>query len=113
MKLATLTPPPAAAVPFNYWTARSIECGPGCYVLTNAGGDILYIGQAINVGARLAQHLDSGRHREVTHWGTASLVAVLAVDGFAKLDALERGWINQCELSDGFIPPLNKVHGHL
>jgi hypothetical protein len=81
--------------------------------LTNAGGDILYIGQALHLSTRLVQHLDAGRQREITIWGTASLVSVLALDDAAQLNAHERGWINQCELTDGHLPPLNKVSGHL
>lgn len=82
-------------------------------MLTNAGGDILYIGQAVSLKSRLLQHLDGGRHREITALGTASFVSILVLEDSNRLNAYERGWINQCELVDGSLPPLNKVHGHL
>ena len=49
----------------------------------------------------------------MTTLGTASLVAVLILEDAARLNAYERGWISQCELADGRIPLLNKMHGHL
>jgi excinuclease UvrABC nuclease subunit len=100
-------------VAFDFWAVRSIGDGPGCYVLANASRDILYIGQAVCISSRLLQHLDAGRQREMTTLGTASLVAVLILEDAARLNAYERGWISQCELADGRIPLLNKMHGHL
>jgi excinuclease UvrABC nuclease subunit len=113
LKLASLTPSPGAPAPFEYRVVRRIGVDPGCYVLTNASGDILYIGQAVCIRSRLLQHLDSGRHRDMTPLGVASFVSILTLDDPIKLDAYERGWINQCDLADGSLPPLNKIPGHL
>lgn len=112
MKIDALQPRPGAPIPFEYRSIQILGAEPGCYVLTNAGGDILYIGQAVSLRDRLRQHLDSGRHRESTPIGKASVVRVLSLPA-VQLNAYERGWISQCELSDGYLPPLNKVAGHL
>jgi excinuclease UvrABC nuclease subunit len=92
---------------------RAMGAGSGCYALTNASGDILYIGQAVCIRSRLLQHLDAGRNREATIRGRASFVSTLVLEDAVQLNAYERGWINQCELADGCLPPLNKVHGPL
>ena len=113
MKITDLTPSPETPAPFEYRIVRAIRIAPGCYVLSNAGGDILYIGQALCIRSRLLQHLDSGRQREMTDFGTASFVSVLTLENSFQLNAYERGWINQCELADGRLPPLNRVHGPL
>ena len=113
MKITALTPTPGTPAPFEYRTVRAIGVYPGCYVLTNASGVILYIGQAACIRSRLVQHLDAGRHREMTARGTASFVSILTLEDPIQLNAYERGWINQCELADGFLPPLNKVRGPL
>jgi hypothetical protein len=49
----------------------------------------------------------------MTPLGVASFVSILTLDDPIKLDAYERGWINQCDLADGSLPPLNKIPGHL
>jgi len=113
LKITALNPPPGASVPFEYRTVCAVGVDPGCYVLANASGDILYIGQAVCLRNRLLQHLDAGRHREMTPRGRASLVSILTLDDSIRLNAFERGWINQCELADGCLPPLNKVRGPL
>ena len=82
---------------------------PGCYVLTNAGADIIYLGQAVSLKNRVHQHLESGRHRQMTYFGRASLLCVLAIEDPVKLSPHERGWLNQCLLADGKLPPLNKM----
>jgi hypothetical protein len=113
LKIARLSPAPGALIAFDYIAVRAIAPDPGCYVLTNAGGDIVYIGQALSLKSRLLQHLDAGRQRELTPYGRASLVAVVTIPSPPHLSAHERGWIDQCELADGCLPPLNKVHGPL
>jgi excinuclease UvrABC nuclease subunit len=113
LKITALTPSPEPPELFEYRTVSAVAVGPGCYVLTNASGDILYIGQAVSIRSRLLQHLDAGRHREMTTSGRLSFVSILKLENPIQLNAYERGWINQCELADGCLPPLNKIPGHL
>ena len=114
MKVGALIPSPTFIGGFDYPTAASLPETPGCYVLTNASSDIIYLGQAVNLRSRVAQHLDTARHREMTPLGRASLLSVLClVDAPLSLNAHERGWLNQCELCDGILPPLNKIHAPL
>lgn len=82
---------------------------PGCYALTNFSGDVLYIGQAHSLRSRLLQHFGLGKHNESTRHGRISLVRVLVLEGKGQLNAYERGWLNQCLLADGELPPLNLV----
>lgn len=113
MKVSALLPPPMYIGAFDYRTAATLPDMPGCYVLTNAGSDIIYLGQAVSLKARVIQHLEAGRHRELTAFGRASLLSILQIDDPMRLSAHERGWLNQCELCDGALPPLNKIHAPL
>ena len=110
MNLLQLHPPAEKTIPFTYPAVAGLVGIAGCYLLTNAGGDILYIGQALSLGTRLRQHLDNGKHRQPTMWGLASLASFSSVEP-KHLSRLERGWIGQCELIDGALPPLNRVRG--
>lgn len=113
MKVAALVPAPTLVGAFDYHTAATLLDVPGCYVLTNAGFDIIYLGQAVSLRNRVLQHLDAGRHREMTAFGRASLLSILEIPDAVTLSAHERGWLNQCELCDGTLPPLNKIHAPL
>lgn len=104
-----LVPAPTFIGAFDYHTAGRLPDRPGCYVLTNAGSDIIYLGQAVSIRNRVLQHLDAGRHRDITPYGRASLLSVLEIEDLIRLSAHERGWLNQCLLCDGALPPLNKV----
>lgn len=110
MNVNALTPTAGAPLSFDYESVRRLSAEPGCYVLTNFTGDVIYIGQAVSLRARLEQHLDAGRHRELTIYGRASLVRVLVLESPLMISTHERGWLNQCELADGMLPPLNKIH---
>jgi hypothetical protein len=90
-----------------YSLNRIVDC-PGCYCLTNAGGDILYVGQAIAVRQRLLQHFDSEKRSILTIHGRVSRVCWRA-EVPIKLDALERGWLEAARLRDGELPPLNRI----
>jgi hypothetical protein len=109
LKVAALVPVPTFIGAFDYLTAARLPDAPGCYVLTNAGSDIIYLGQAVSLRSRLLQHVDTGRHRELTSYGRASLLSILQIEDPLRLNAHERGWLNQCLLCDGTLPPLNKV----
>jgi hypothetical protein len=109
LKASALIPSPTFVGAFDYPTAAWLPNGPGCYVLTNAGLDIVYLGQAISLKSRVLQHLEGGKHRELTPYGRASLLSILEIEDPLRLSPHERGWLNQCLLADGALPPLNKV----
>ena len=113
MKVLSLIPSPTFIGAFDYPTAASLPETSGCYVLANASSDIIYLGQAVNLRSRVMKHLDARRHREMTPLGRASLLSVLCIEAPHSLSAHERGWLNQCELCDGALPPLNKIRAPL
>lgn len=113
MKVTALVPSPTFIGAFDYHTAASLPDAPGCYALTNASSDIIYLGQAVSLKSRIMQHLDGGRHRQLTSLGRASLLSVLQIATPLALSAHERGWLNQCELCEGTLPPLNTIHAPL
>jgi excinuclease UvrABC nuclease subunit len=90
-----------------YALNRIVDCA-GCYCLTNAEGDILYIGQALSVRQRLIQHFDSDKRGTVTIHGRISLTW-WRTEVAIKLAALERGWLETVRLRDGGFPPLNRI----
>ena len=108
MKIGDIVPAPERRAAFDLYVLNRIADCCGCYILTNAGGDILYIGQAISMRARLLQHFDSEKRSHLTDFGLVSL-AWWRVEERIRLDALERGWIELVRLRDGRLPPLNRV----
>lgn len=108
MNVSLLLPLPQDRVGFALYALSRIPDGSGCYCLTNASGDVLYVGQAISIKRRLIQHFESSKRNEKTAHGRISLAWWL-VTAEASLSALERGWIESVRLADGQLPPLNRV----
>src|SRR5579862_3449642 len=109
MRLSSLRPAFERSAQFEYRFLRALPATAGCYALSTASDEILYIGQARSLQSRLLQHWENGRHKESTIHGRISRVSVIEVADPAALNAYERGWINQCELEDGALPALNKI----
>ncbi len=109
MNLSALTPAPEPSRAFEFRVLRALPDKTGCYVLSTASGEILYIGQARSLKSRLLQHWEAGRHNLQTIYGRISRVSIIVVPEPATLNSYERGWINQCRLADGTLPALNKV----
>lgn len=108
MKVSEIIPRVEHSAPFNLYTLnRLVDCS-GCYCLANAGGDILYAGQAVSVQQRLIQHFDSSKREALTIYGRVSMVWWRA-EPVVSLSALERGWLESIRLRDGELPPLNRV----
>lgn len=110
MRVGEIFPPVEAHTTFDLYSLRRIADCAGCYCLTNAGGDILYVGQALSVRQRLIQHFDSEKRAVLTSHGRVSR-AHWRAEMPVKLDALERGWIEAIRLRDGQIPLLNRISG--
>jgi excinuclease UvrABC nuclease subunit len=108
MKVQELTPELQHQVAFDLYSLSRIPDCAGCYCLTNATGQILYIGQSVSMRSRLAQHFYSDKRISQTPLGRVS-VAWWRVADPSKLSALERGWIESVRLRDGALPPLNRV----
>lgn len=112
MKIADIVPSAEHRAAFHlYSLKRLVDCA-GCYCLTNAGGDIFYVGQALSVRQRLVQHFDGEKRVAFTIYGRISQVWWRA-ESPEKLDALERGWLETIRLRDGQLPPLNLVSAPL
>lgn len=108
MKIGDLSPAAEQHTGFDLYALNRIADTMGCYCLTNAGGDILYVGQATSIRQRLVQHFDSDKRTALTLHGRISLVWWRA-ETPARLSALERGWLESIRLRDGALPPLNRV----
>jgi excinuclease UvrABC nuclease subunit len=109
MNLSALVPAPGASGAFEFRVLRAFPDKAGCYALSTASGEILYVGQARSLQSRLLQHWEAGRHKLQTNCGRISRVSIIVVAEPAALNSYERGWINQCELADGVRPALNKI----
>ncbi|MCO4100991.1 MAG: GIY-YIG nuclease family protein [Gemmatimonas sp.] len=108
MKVADLFPTTEEKTAFELYSLSRISDSSGCYCLANAAGDILYIGQAVSIRQRLVQHFDSEKRMALTRFGRCSTAWWRAEDP-ARLNALERGWLESVRLRDGELPPLNRV----
>ncbi len=109
MRLELLRPRPAISARFEFRYVNSLPDLAGCYALSTASDEILYVGQARSLRKRLLQHWEDGRHNIATLHGRISTVSVVVLTDDKALNAYERGWINQCELADGQRPVLNKI----
>jgi hypothetical protein len=98
---------PDERLPFSRRHEKFVPDCSGCYVLTTFNGDIVYIGLAVGLRARVNQHLDSEKKRSETPHGRASWVYWLRYDNIQKL---ERTWLNAHEISEGRLPVLNTLH---
>jgi GIY-YIG catalytic domain len=110
VKISDMIPPVRQQATFDLYSLNRIADCAGCYCLINAGGDVLYVGQALSVRQRLIQHFDSDKRTALTAHGRVSRACWRAEEPI-KLDALERGWIEAIRLRDGQLPPLNRIGG--
>lgn len=108
MNVSEIFPPAVSRSAFELYSLNRITDCSGCYCLTNAVGEILYIGQARSIASRLLQHFDSSKRTVATPQGRVS-IAWWREEQLEKLNALERGWIESVRLRDGVMPPLNRV----
>ena len=108
MKVHEIRPIVEHGTVFDLYSLSRIRDCTGCYCLTNAGRDILYIGQAFSVQQRLLQHFDSDKREALTPQGRVSQVWWRETST-AELNALERGWQEMYRLLNGKLPPLNAI----
>lgn len=107
MKLTELTPHPTNTEPFRRNRERFIPAAAGCYALTNFEQDVLYIGLTNNLRRRINEHLDNPEKTKLTHKGRATLFHWIETTDVNKV---ERTWLNTHLLSEGTLPPLNKLY---
>lgn len=109
MKAESLNPPIDDCVDFSRRGVTFAPEGAGCYVLTNASGDIFYIGKAKSLKRRMGDHLDNDEKRGMTPLGVAS-VFHYALCEERQLSSLEKGWLNQFQMAEGgVLPHFNKI----
>ena len=110
MKVSEIIPPVEHSAPFELYALNRLTDCSGCYCLTNASGDILYVGQAVSVQQRIIQHFNSTKKDTMTIYGRISKASWRAEPNIS-LNALERGWLESIRLRDGELPPLNRASG--
>ena len=108
MKVGELVPVAEHRAAFQLYSLKRIADCCGCYCLTNATSDILYIGQALSVPTRLRQHFDSDKRAALTNYGRVSMVW-WRLEERHRISALERGWIELYRLREGVLPLLNRI----
>jgi hypothetical protein len=109
MKVDRLTPLPTNREVFAWSHHARVPAKPGCYVLTNFSGEVLYVGQAtVSICDRMGVHLDTDEKRAVGKLGAAYWFYYVVLDP-AIVGPVERGWMNQAILETGARPPLNKM----
>ena len=113
MRVEQLSPKPDQRTRFAWAHHVTVPDKPGCYALVTFGGDVLYVGLATkSIRSRMRCHLDAEEKRKGTDLGVPFWFDYLVGDP-AKVDAIERGWMNQATLADGERPALNKVDSPL
>jgi len=112
MNVSAIVPPVEHTALFDLYSLNRIVDCCGCYCLTNASGEILYVGQAASVRQRVIQHFNSSKRDALTKQGRISHVWWRSAPT-TSVSALERGWLEAIRLQDGNLPPLNQVGGPL
>jgi excinuclease UvrABC nuclease subunit len=107
VRVLELIPPPSDSESFHRNRLRFIPSCSACYALTNFGDDILYIGRASDLRRRVEQHLDTPAKRQVTPQGRAVKVHWFATLELAKV---ERTWINSHQITEGYLPCMNRIN---
>ena len=108
MQASSLVPGPAKRVRFNRGQYLIIPQASGCYVISNAWDDILYIGLSNNLRNRFEQHLDNPGKVNPTQAGVAFWFHFLIYDK-KKIRKLENSWLQQFQVNEGVLPILNSI----
>jgi excinuclease UvrABC nuclease subunit len=108
MNVSELTPSPVTRVKFSLESAKQLPTVPGCYVLTNFQGEILYVGLTVNLFQRFKQHRDTPEKCLPTASGRAHWFYFVTA-GASEINAIERGWQNQYSAVHGTRTVLNKI----
>ena len=107
MNIAKLDPQPVHKVPFQLREYHRLPKVCGCYVLTSADGDILYVGLTNSLFRRFQEHLESPQKTGVTSLGKVIWFHYLECEEL-QLEQLERTWLNEYQHKHGILPELNK-----
>lgn len=107
MNIEALNPGPDRKETFKRNREKSIPAAPGCYVLTNFVGEVLYIGLANDLRRRFGQHLDNPQKTGPTPLGVAVFFHWREHE---EINKLERTWMNIHQLAEGRLPILNSVY---
>jgi hypothetical protein len=108
-----LSPKPDQKTRFAWSHYVTVPDQPGCYALSTYSGDVIYVGLATkSIRSRMGCHLDTEAKRRRNELGVPFWFDYLLADS-SKVEAIERGWMNQAILSDGEMPTLNKVYSPL
>ena len=109
MNVNELIPKPAFKVQFKLSHYIFIPKEAGCYILTTADNEIIYVGMSDNLFYRFQQHLNNAEKTNPNHGGTAFWFYYKIYDS-KDLPMLERAWINQFVMNHGKFLALNKIN---
>ena len=104
MRVDLLRPHPDNRENFRRSRQSFIPEFSGCYVLTSFHGIVLYVGLSNNLKRRFGEHLDDPVKTFKNRFDTVFFFYWLKC---ANVETVERTWLNECELVDGRLPPLN------
>lgn len=110
MKIEKLDDTPTERVAFKLRSARKVPNVSGCYILTSAYRDILYIGRAVNIHRRLLGHLDNKLKTNPTSCPPPRYFYYLSTD---EIEKLEDKWLRIYQAKEGLLPPLNKIQASM
>lgn len=107
MRVQELQPQPESRRRFAYPELTELPATAGCYILATVDDYIVYIGQSDNIATRVAGHFNNPEKRAATSRGVAFWCYYGCTEKL-KLNAMERGWLNQYEITEGKLPHFNK-----
>lgn len=108
MKPAELDNKLGVHVPFQSRDEWRVPEMAGCYLITNAYHEILYIGQTDNLHRRMKEHLKDSRVVRPTTIGRATWFYFVKIIGSSPKDAEDRLLFNYVA-KNGHLPVLNRI----
>lgn len=108
MKIRFLDPRFIDVARFNLSAAVYVPARSGCYAITNVYGDVLYIGQSIDLHRRFIEHLSDPRKTRLTTLGLAHWFYYLRLPA-TRIVATEDSLMVKFKFHEASLPILNKA----
>ena len=106
MNIQDLPPPRLEKASFLLQKKILIPATTGLYILHNFSGEVLYIGHSNNLQRRFGEHIYSTKKQQMTPSGK---VFWFSYGIHKQAKDLEKGFLAQAVLMDGYLPYFNSI----
>lgn len=108
MKASQITDLDTHRIPFRLAESGRLPIIGGCYFLSHLDGEVLYIGQTINLNRRFQEHISDVRMTSQTPLGRALWFEWVILANHT-LELMESTYLAKYQASHFALPPLNRA----